>query len=97
MGKIILAAGGLWLFWLAYAVGQGEVTDIDALGGLLRSAIFVAMVTAGWLAIRGIKALWRASRRVSVDTVARTAGTLTGAVEKHVSRAAQAFKDGRGH
>lgn len=62
---------------------------------LIRSLIFVAMITAAWLVIKALRGLWRAVRGVNVETVARAAGALTGAAQDRAARAAQAFKDGR--
>lgn len=62
---------------------------------LAELAVTAAALGALALVVAVLAALWRAARRVRVETVARTAGALTGKAERHVSHLPAAFKDGR--
>ena len=61
-----------------------------------RGGVFVASCWSVLAVVWILRGLWRASRRVSVDSVARTAGALTSAAQTRAAQVAAAFKAGRG-
>lgn len=61
-----------------------------------RAILFALLCTGLVLLAFLIRRVWRALRRVSVESVARTAGALTSAAQRRTEGVAKAFKDGRG-
>lgn len=62
---------------------------------LARALIFAGVCLALILAVRLVRGVWRAVRRVNVEAVARTAGALTSAAQDRAAHVTKAFKDGR--
>lgn len=95
MGRLIFAVSVVWLMLLGNEVRHSDLTFWQAAASLAAPAFVVLMATAAWLVLRAVAALWRASRRVNVETVARAAGALTGAVQTRAGGVASAFRSGR--
>lgn len=68
----------------------------QVIASLTRPVVYIMMIVVVWLTVRGIRATWRAARRVNVENVARTAGALSSAAQDRAASITRAFKDGRG-
>jgi hypothetical protein len=93
MKRTLIVIGVLWLVYLGIVVSD---SDVHASGGLIKGLFIAGAGVVLVLVASGLRGAWRAARRVNVETVARTAGALTGKVEERAASLSQAFKDGRG-
>lgn len=94
MGRLILAVAVVWVGLLIGDVRHGDLTGWQAAASLIKPTALVLLALAAWAALRGLQRLWRASRRVKVETVAETAGALTAAAQARAASVKAAFKDG---
>jgi len=96
MVKLLGLIAAIWVMMTLRAFNADTPEAWQSWAGLIRPTAFVLAVLGAWAAARGLQRLWRASRRVKAETVARTAGALTAAAQDRVTSIRAAFKDGTG-